>query len=120
VNNLLKLGSSLDVEEKEKNLVSISAGKKVQGMKQIGKEVDIVFIAMHGPYGEDGTVQGMLELSGILYTGSGVLASALGMRTPKPCPWLRLYPERESFLIMNLNILRVGQMKLFPRESHLD
>jgi len=79
VNNLLKLGSSLDVEEKEKNLVSISAGKKVQGMKQIGKEVDIVFIAMHGPYGEDGTVQGMLELSGILYTGSGVLASALGM-----------------------------------------
>lgn len=42
-------------------------------------EVDVAFIAMHGPYGEDGTVQGLLELLGIAYTGSGVLASALGM-----------------------------------------
>ena len=41
-------------------------------------ETDVVFIAMHGPYGEDGTVQGMLEMMGIPYTGSGVLASALG------------------------------------------
>lgn len=41
--------------------------------------VDAVFIAMHGPYGEDGTVQGMLSMMGIPYTGSGVLASALGM-----------------------------------------
>ncbi|MCR4429343.1 MAG: D-alanine--D-alanine ligase [Caldiserica bacterium] len=40
---------------------------------------DIVFIALHGPKGEDGTVQGLLEMSGIPYTGSGVLASALGM-----------------------------------------
>jgi D-alanine-D-alanine ligase len=39
----------------------------------------VVFIAMAGPYGEDGTMQGLLELSGIPYTGSGVLASALGM-----------------------------------------
>lgn len=38
-----------------------------------------VFIALHGRYGEDGTVQGALELMGIPYTGSGVLASALGM-----------------------------------------
>ncbi len=42
-------------------------------------EVDVAFIAMHGPYGEDGTVQGLLELLGIAYTGSGVLASALAM-----------------------------------------
>lgn len=40
---------------------------------------DIVFIAMHGPFGEDGTIQGMLDLAGLHYTGSGVLASALGM-----------------------------------------
>ena len=39
----------------------------------------LFFIAMHGPYGEDGTVQGFLELIGVPYTGSGVLASALGM-----------------------------------------
>ena len=40
---------------------------------------DRVFIALHGRYGEDGTVQGALELLGIPYTGSGVMASALGM-----------------------------------------
>lgn len=40
---------------------------------------DVVFIALHGGAGEDGTVQGMLELLGIPYTGSGVLASALAM-----------------------------------------
>ena len=38
-----------------------------------------VFIALHGRYGEDGTVQGALELLNIPYTGSGVMASALGM-----------------------------------------
>ena len=40
---------------------------------------DVVIIALHGPGGEDGTVQGMLEVLGIPYTGSGVLASALAM-----------------------------------------
>jgi D-alanine-D-alanine ligase len=40
---------------------------------------DRVFIALHGRYGEDGTVQGALELLGVPYTGSGVMASALGM-----------------------------------------
>jgi len=44
-----------------------------------GGAVDVAFIAMHGPYGEDGTVQGLLELLAIPYTGSGVLASALAM-----------------------------------------
>ena len=42
-------------------------------------QFDRVFIALHGRYGEDGTVQGALELMGIPYTGSGVMASALGM-----------------------------------------
>ena len=41
-------------------------------------EVDVVFPVLHGPYGEDGTLQGMLELSGVPYVGSGVLASAVG------------------------------------------
>ncbi|MDO8886932.1 D-alanine--D-alanine ligase [Candidatus Oleimmundimicrobium sp.] len=40
---------------------------------------DVVFVALHGRYGEDGTVQGMLELLDIPYTGSGVLASAVGI-----------------------------------------
>ena len=38
-----------------------------------------MFIALHGPFGEDGTVQALLEAAGLAYTGSGVAASAIGM-----------------------------------------
>jgi D-alanine-D-alanine ligase len=43
------------------------------------ENIEIAFIALHGPWGEDGTIQGLLEMMGIPYTGSGVLASALAM-----------------------------------------
>ncbi|MCL2464134.1 MAG: D-alanine--D-alanine ligase [Micrococcales bacterium] len=42
-------------------------------------DIDIVFPVLHGPFGEDGTVQGMLELADVRYVGAGVLASAVGM-----------------------------------------
>jgi len=49
-------------------------------VERLGRErVTLAFIALHGRYGEDGTIQGLLEILGIPYTGSGVLASALGM-----------------------------------------
>ena len=52
----------------------------VQNLQALRDEgYDRAFIALHGRFGEDGTVQGALELLGIPYTGSGVLASALGM-----------------------------------------
>jgi D-alanine-D-alanine ligase len=44
-----------------------------------GSRIDVAFLALHGPYGEDGTIQGMLEILGLPYVGSGVLASALAM-----------------------------------------
>jgi D-alanine-D-alanine ligase len=44
-----------------------------------GLALDVVFPVLHGPYGEDGTVQGLLELANIPYVGAGVLASAVGM-----------------------------------------
>jgi D-alanine-D-alanine ligase len=44
---------------------------------------DVAFNALHGPYGEDGTIQGLLEILGIPYTHSGVLASALAMHKQK-------------------------------------
>ncbi len=53
--------------------------------------IDVAFIALHGPYGEDGCVQGLLELMGIPYTGSGVLASALAMDKLKAKELFRLY-----------------------------
>jgi len=42
-------------------------------------ELDVIFPVLHGPYGEDGTVQGLLELAGIPYVGAGVTGSAVGM-----------------------------------------
>ncbi len=47
--------------------------------EELKKEVDVVYIALHGKYGEDGCFQGLLELLDVPYVGSGVLASALGM-----------------------------------------
>ena len=46
------------------------------------RTIDVAFIALHGKFGEDGTVQAVLELLGVPYTGSGVLASALAMNKP--------------------------------------
>src|SRR5437016_9750814 len=42
-------------------------------------EIDVVFPVLHGPFGEDGTIQGLLELADLPYVGSGVLASAVSM-----------------------------------------
>ena len=47
--------------------------------QELAAGCDIVFPLLHGPFGEDGTVQGLLEMSGIAYVGSGVLGSAAGM-----------------------------------------
>ena len=53
----------------------------VHGFSIGGKalEIDVVFPVLHGPYGEDGTIQGMLEIANLPYVGSGVLASAVAM-----------------------------------------
>jgi D-alanine-D-alanine ligase len=53
--------------------------------------IDVAFLALHGTYGEDGCVQGLLELLGIPYTGSGVMASALAMDKLKSKQLFRLY-----------------------------
>jgi len=47
--------------------------------ESLKSKVDVVFLGLHGKYGEDGCIQGLLELLNIPYTGSGVLASAIGM-----------------------------------------
>jgi D-alanine-D-alanine ligase len=44
-----------------------------------GLNIDVIFPVLHGPFGEDGTIQGLLELANVPYVGSGVLASAVGM-----------------------------------------
>jgi len=58
--------------------VAIDAGSDLCSVL-ISNKIEIAFLALHGGYGEDGSVQGMLEVLGIPYTGSKVLASALAM-----------------------------------------
>ena len=48
-------------------------------VRPLADAIDVAFLAVHGPFGEDGTLQGFLELAGIPYTGAGVLASAVAM-----------------------------------------
>ena len=48
-------------------------------LRSLAETIDIAFLVLHGPFGEDGTLQGFLELAGMPYTGAGVLASAVAM-----------------------------------------
>ena len=59
--------------------VTGSADSALAAVGEILASVDVVFPILHGPYGEDGTIQGLLELAGLPYVGAGVLASAAGM-----------------------------------------
>src|SRR3990172_11145141 len=76
--SIFSLPDPIKARSKKKEIVPLSY-KEITGANNLSRGVDVAFIAMHGPYGEDGTIQGMLELAGIKYTGSKVLASALGM-----------------------------------------
>jgi len=72
-------GAILDaLKAKGYKAVPIDAGRDL-GRVLKNKKIDIAFIALHGRYGEDGCVQGLLEVMGIPYTGSGVKASAMAM-----------------------------------------
>ncbi|MEU6980565.1 MULTISPECIES: D-alanine--D-alanine ligase family protein [unclassified Streptomyces] len=67
-------GVVLSVDPASREVVYNEPGSVPQALG----EVDVVFPMLHGPYGEDGTLQGLLELSGVPYVGAGVLASAVG------------------------------------------
>ncbi len=71
-------------------LVWDASGPSLDEMLRTAR-VDVVFLALHGRGGEDGCVQGMLELLGVPYTGSGVLASALAMDKLKAKEMFRLH-----------------------------
>ena len=67
-------------ENVEINLIPV--GNKEIGLKFENGEIvklDVLFPVLHGPFGEDGTIQGLFEISGIAYVGCGVLASSVGM-----------------------------------------
>jgi len=76
----LKTGKAIlkALTEKEYTACPIDVGQDI-AETLVKKKIECAFIALHGRFGEDGTIQGMLELMRIPYTGSGVLASALAL-----------------------------------------
>ncbi len=66
------------LKEKGYHPVAIDVNKDI-AQKLHEARIEIAFIALHGRFGEDGAIQGLLEVMGIPYTGSGILASAIGM-----------------------------------------
>jgi D-alanine-D-alanine ligase len=66
----------------ENTILSIDRSRESEGVGQAivtGLNLDVIFPVLHGPYGEDGTIQGLLELANVPYVGAGVLASSVGM-----------------------------------------
>lgn len=96
--NKLRVAVLAGGKSSEREISKLSGKMVAEGLKTLGykvkeydpktdlkkiiaevKNIDVVFPALHGRYGEDGTIQGFLELLGLSYVGSGVLASALAM-----------------------------------------
>lgn len=73
---LAKKGAEAD---KEMTAIERTNQKEATPALTLGRDVDVVFPVIHGPNGEDGTIQGLLELADLPYVGTGVLASAVGM-----------------------------------------
>jgi D-alanine-D-alanine ligase len=68
-----------EMEALQTVLVPLDPGHSPLSTVSAPLELDVIFPVLHGPYGEDGTVQGLLELTGLPYVGAGVTASAVGM-----------------------------------------
>ncbi len=77
-------------------------------------EVDVVFPLLHGPWGEDGTIQGMLEMAGVRYVGAGVLASAVAMDKA----YMKVVLTAAGLPVMPSVTVSAAQWRLDPAEVH--
>lgn len=89
-------------------LAVVEPGTGVQALES----VDVVFPVLHGAYGEDGTLQGLLEMAGIPYVGAGVLSSAVSMDKEYTKKLLRA----ENLPVGDYAVLRPGQSRLSDRD----
>jgi D-alanine-D-alanine ligase len=78
-----------------------------------GKAIDVVFPVLHGTFGEDGTIQGLFELAGIAYVGSGVLGSSAGMDKDA---MKRLFAQAGLPIVKHVTILR-SEWEASPRKA---
>lgn len=85
------------------NFLPFSEPRALTHLQQ--KRPTVVFLALHGEYGEDGTIQRLLEAARLDYTGSGILSSALGMDKPKSLAIFR----RHNILVPDFVIIEIKQ-----------
>jgi D-alanine-D-alanine ligase len=85
----------------------------IQDQEKSGQALDVVFPVLHGTFGEDGTIQGLFELAGIAYVGSGVLGSAAGMDKDV---MKRLFVEAGLPIVKHVTLLRADWEKN-PRKA---
>jgi D-alanine-D-alanine ligase len=78
-----------------------------------GKAIDVVFPVLHGTFGEDGTIQGLFELAGIAYVGSGVLGSSVGMDKDA---MKRLFAQAHLPIVKHVTLLR-AEWEKSPRKA---
>ena len=72
--------AALLAEPTQRGLMCLEEGEEENRLTAVRlSRIDVLFPVLHGPYGEDGTIQGLLELAGLPYVGAGVAASAVGM-----------------------------------------
>jgi D-alanine-D-alanine ligase len=83
------------------------------GQPSAGAALDVVFPVLHGTFGEDGTIQGLFELAGIAYVGSGVLGSAAGMDKDA---MKRLFAQAGLPIVKHLTLLR-AEWEKSPRKA---
>ncbi|WNG20052.1 D-alanine--D-alanine ligase [Cystobacter fuscus] len=109
----LKTGEAMvaALESRGHEVVRVFAGPGLdRALRQA--ELDVAVLALHGRMGEDGKVQGLLELMGLPYTGSGVLASALAMNKPMAKQLFRLHnlPTPSGYSVSRADAHRVAQL----------
>jgi D-alanine-D-alanine ligase len=104
--------------DKGYNAVAVDVNRDV-GERLLREGIEIAFNALHGKFGEDGAIQGLLEIVGIPYTGSGILASAMGMNKIISKTVFKTYGLHVGpFMVMNSsdrNLLETAQAEIgFP------
>ena len=90
-----------------------AGGKRLTKGGDAGAALDVVFPVLHGTFGEDGTIQGLFELAGIAYVGSGVLGSAAGMDKDA---MKRLFAQAGLPIVRHLTLLR-PEWEKSPRKA---
>jgi D-alanine-D-alanine ligase len=106
-----RTGRPLAIEKPGAGAVSVVPGR---GLLAAGKKIpaDVVFPVLHGTFGEDGTVQGLLEMADLAYVGAGVLGSAIGMDKEKA---KRLWQAAGLPIVPYICVVRSGSRGLAGR-----